>query len=126
MPFKIFIISLLRVALFTLAAANPLLESYGFPNDAFGATAFAFLYGEPLFYYQQEFQGSIGLSVLGTNNFFVNNNGSLSNASTLEVIHPNVDTLYGLAVLDFSEQNVEIFFPPYEESRVVVVDFWDP
>jgi hypothetical protein len=126
MPFTVLLASLLVSVSSTLATSIPLLEKYGFPSNPFGATAFAFLYGEPLLYYKQEFNGSTGLSLLGTNNFFVSNNGYLANASFDEVIHPNVDTLYGVAVLDFSEQDIEIYLPVYERDRVVIVDVWDP
>ncbi|RDW87925.1 hypothetical protein BP5796_03619 [Coleophoma crateriformis] len=103
-----------------------LLTRYGLPSNAFGATAFSFLYGETLLYYAQEFGGSAGLDVLGTNKYIVSNGGYLSNASFNQVTHPNVDTLYALAVIDLSENDVEIHFPPYQMDRVVILDFWDP
>ena len=105
---------------------NPLLQKYGFTNDALGATAFALLYGEPLLWYEQEFIGATGLAVIGTNNLYVSNGGHLSNSSTNEVIHPNVDTLYAISVLDLSSDDVELYFPPYQQDRVVVIDIWDP
>lgn len=118
--------SLVWLMLFTIGGSCSLLEQYGFPDSPQGATAFAFVYGEPLLYFEQEFNGSVGLSLLGTNNYRLANHGNLANSSFDEVIHPNVDTLYSIAVLDFSENDVEVYVPPYETDRVVVVDFWDP
>lgn len=108
------------------ASAVDLLEKYNFPNNELGATAFALLYGKPLLYYSQEFSGAIGLSQMGTNGYYVTNDGYLSNSSVTEVVRPNVDTLYSISVLDFSESDVEVYLPPYDKDRVVMMDFWDP
>ncbi|RDW72834.1 hypothetical protein BP6252_06741 [Coleophoma cylindrospora] len=126
-------LALISLAIVGLVSSTPaprqelsLLTKYGLPSNPFGATAFSFLYGEPLLYYAQEFNGSTGLIKMGTNNYTVSNGGYLSNASFNQVTHPNVDTLYALAVIDLSENDVEIHFPPYQMDRVVIVDFWDP
>ena len=103
-----------------------LLDQYNYPCNAFGATAFAFLYGEPLNYFEQLFKGPIGLALLGTNKFNLVNGGRLDMPGDTQVIHPNVDTLYGIAFLDLSEADVEVAFPKYDPGRVFVVDFWDP
>lgn len=105
--------------------ATDLLEKYNFPNNELGATAFSLLYGKPLLYYSQEFSGAIGLSQLGTNGYYVSNDGYLSNSSVNQVVRPNVDTLYSISILDFSESDVEVYLPPYDEDRVVMIDVWD-
>ncbi|CRG87036.1 hypothetical protein PISL3812_04050 [Talaromyces islandicus] len=40
-------------------------------------------------------------------------------------MRPNVDTLYSISILDFSESDVEASLPLYYEDPVVMINFWD-
>lgn len=100
-------------------------EELDLPYNELGATVFALLYGTPLTAYVSAFEGEAGLAALGTNkNLF--SRGTLTQAGQDSVVRPNVDTIYGISILDFTSQDIIITIPPFDQDRFYLFAFYDP
>ena len=97
---------------------------YDLPFNELGASVFSLIYGYPLASYRSEFEGSTGLSALGTNKLF--SAGKPADASTTNVVKPNVDTEYAQAVIDLSAHDLVLTLPPMQQDRYYLFAFYDP
>ncbi|KAF8189836.1 hypothetical protein K438DRAFT_1832166 [Mycena galopus ATCC 62051] len=107
------------MALVSLLLFLGLATAYSTTTEAQNATVNALVYGIPLHVFAQTFS-----STNWTANVLAHST-SLSNASTREVVLPNIDTLYSLAVLDLSAGDVVATMPTRETGRFYVWPFYD-
>ncbi|KAK5710463.1 hypothetical protein LTR15_012953 [Elasticomyces elasticus] len=102
--------------------SGDLLRSLNLTVDQHGATVFSLLYGSPLLSFVQfasKTIGGEGTNVLGFN-------GNLSDASTHDVVRPNVDTIYATATYDLAATDLVLTVPPMESDRYYSFSFFDP
>ncbi|KAI9721151.1 MAG: hypothetical protein M1828_005257 [Chrysothrix sp. TS-e1954] len=107
-----------------VTTVNNIFTTYDLPLDALGATALALIYGQPLAAYNQEFGGYVGLSVLETNKLRITQKPS--DATNTTVVRPNTDTVYALAVMDLTSQDLVLTIPPMQSDRFYLFSLYDP
>jgi hypothetical protein len=86
------------------------------------ATRFALLYGYPLLAFQKNSVPRIRQA--GTNSL-VHARG-LRTAADREVVKPNADTIYSIAVYDLSREDVAITIPEISSDQFALFSFYDP
>ena len=100
------------------------LANYGLKQDLeLAATVFSLLYGLPLHYFLESFQGPDHLAKVGVNTF--SRPSGLASPSFTAVPYPNTDTQYAFAVTDLSQSDLVINLPVMQENRLYLFDFWD-
>lgn len=102
--------------------SSDLLRSLDLTVDELGATVFSLLYGSPLLafvHFANSTLAGLGSNVIGFQ-------GTLSNASTHQVVRPNVDTVYATATYDLAATDLILTIPPMEKDRYYAFSFFDP
>lgn len=104
------------------SSSSDLLLGLNLTVNELGATVFSLLYGDPLQAFYQLAQGII--KDVGTN-VLVHRN-TTATASTLNVIRPNVDTIYATSMFDLSATDLVLTMPVMENDRFYLFAFYDP